>query len=103
MWVRERFRCSECAEDHRAGSRRRVAFPGTFRNHIVGMGLFYIDVQGVSHPFINAVDHRSNLQVYCRAPNARAATVWVGFVQCWLRLLGPPHFMISDGGSDFAE
>eukprot|EP00959_Pyramimonas_sp_CCMP1952_P233854 4886846-Pyramimonas_sp.AAC.1 len=45
-WVRDSFKCSECAERARSSSHRRVAMPRTFRfNHIVGVDLFYVPYQ----------------------------------------------------------
>eukprot|EP00959_Pyramimonas_sp_CCMP1952_P185270 3874068-Pyramimonas_sp.AAC.1 len=37
-WVRDLFRCSECAERSRSGTHRRVVFPRTFRFNHRGSG-----------------------------------------------------------------
>eukprot|EP00959_Pyramimonas_sp_CCMP1952_P344649 7218181-Pyramimonas_sp.AAC.1 len=36
-------------------------------------------------------------------PHPRAADVWRAFSECWLRPFGAPHFLMSDGGSEFGE
>jgi IS30 family transposase len=101
-WVRREFTCSDCAERSRSGAHRKVALPRTFRfNHIVGVDLFYLEFQGTTCPYLNIVDHGSNLQVVSRVGSATAAAVWSEFLRSWVRPLGAPHLLISDGGSEF--
>ena len=103
-WIRDHFKCPECAERHGQENHRRVALPRTFRfNHIVGVDLFFLRYNNVAHPVLNVVDHGSNLQVCARLPDAKAATVWNALVSCWIRPFGAPHFMITDGGAEFQE
>eukprot|EP00959_Pyramimonas_sp_CCMP1952_P201103 4205678-Pyramimonas_sp.AAC.1 len=36
-----------------------------------------------------------------RVPSATASEVWSEFLRAWIRPLGAPQFLISDGGSEF--
>eukprot|EP00959_Pyramimonas_sp_CCMP1952_P063427 1325435-Pyramimonas_sp.AAC.1 len=73
--------CSECAGRARSRDRRRVALPRAFRfNHAVGVGLLYLPIQDKTVPYLDIVDHGSNLQVCARVEKPRAPCAWRAFV-----------------------
>ena len=78
--------------------------PRTFQfNHVVALDTVFIQFQGTSYPYLNMVDHGSNLQVCVRMGEFSAAGAWRAFSTHWLQPFGAPHVVLTDGGSEFEE
>ena len=73
-------------------------------NRVLSMDIFYVPIKGSSVPVLNVVCHGTNYQ----APIASAeqatpssSATWKAFLSTWVRFLGPPSMVITDGGKEF--
>ena len=100
--------CDDCASRQRQITRRNVALPRAFTfNRTVGLDYFFVAFRERALAVLNAVDHGTNFQVCalygeCYGPPESART-WALFAQTWLRFLGPPEMIVTDGGSEFND
>eukprot|EP00959_Pyramimonas_sp_CCMP1952_P391609 8206525-Pyramimonas_sp.AAC.1 len=102
QWVSRHFQCPACDGNGRKGWRRRACLPRTYRfNKLVAADLCYINALVESLPILNLIDHGSNLQVCVLLKAATAAEVWGAFLRHWVRPLGIPDTVMTDGGAEF--
>ena len=65
------------------------------------MDVFFVSAFGSQVPVLNIIDHGTNLQICTILKAVTADQVWSGFVRAWLRPLGVPEIVMTDGGSEF--
>ncbi|CAE7202644.1 unnamed protein product [Symbiodinium sp. CCMP2456] len=77
-------------------------------NRVLSIDVFYIPFRGESVPILNVVDHGTNFQMAQRivgsgARTPSAAATWKAFCTTWVRFMGPPSLIITDGGKEFQQ
>ena len=98
-YVKYIFECPSCASRVRPQTRRPSAVPKTFRfNALVGLDTIFID----SVPYMNVVCWGTSFQMVQRMNDNTAESAWESFVASWVRTMGLPETIITDGGSEFA-
>ncbi|CAE6953093.1 GIP [Symbiodinium sp. CCMP2592] len=106
-YVRDDFHCEACAAKRGPDHRRRAQCPRVHSfNRVLSMDVFYIHYRGESIPILNAVCHGTNFQMAQRIDGSgtrtpSAAATWRTFVTTWVRFMGPPSLIITDGGKEF--
>ena len=105
-WIKAECRCSACAERSRVSPHRKVAIPRTFRfNQILAVDTVNLPVPFLQTtvPFLNMVDHGSNLQVMTLLRGRSARDAWEAIAKSWLRPFGAPYVILCDGGPEFQD
>ena len=105
-YVRDEFSCDVCAIRRGPDHRRKAQCPRTFAfNRVLSVDVFYVPFKGSSVPVLNMVCHGTGYHVAQRiegtSGNPTASATWKAFVNSWLRFLGPPQMMVTDGGNEF--
>ena len=105
-YVRDEFRCETCSIKRGPDPRRRATCPRTFSfNKVLSIDVFFVSFKGSSEPILNIVCHGTNYQLAHRiestsgAPSAQAT--WKAMLTTWIRHLGAPSLVITDGGKEF--
>ena len=108
-YIRDEFRCETCEAKRGPDHRRRAQCPRVHGfNRVLSMDVFYLPFKGESTPILNVVDHGTGYQLACRISGSgsrspSAAATWRAFVTTWVRFLGPPSMIITDGGKEFQQ
>ena len=106
-YVRDAFECETCAAKRLPDHRRKGQCPRVHSfNRVLSMDVFYVPVKGSSVPILNVVCHGTNYQVAHRIHGTGGGTpsssaTWKAFLSTWVRFLGPPSMVITDGGKEF--
>ena len=105
-YVRDKFVCENCAIRQGPDHRRKAQCPRTFAfNRILSIDVFYVPFKETSVAVLNMVCHGTGYQVAQRieasSGTPSAAATWKAFLQSWVRFLGPPYMVITDGGNEF--
>ena len=105
-YVRDEFRCETCNVKRGADPRRRAQCPRLFSfNRVLSIDVFFVSFRNRLEPILNVVCHGTNYQLAQRiesssgAPTAHAT--WRALLTTWIRYLGPPSLIITDGGKEF--
>ncbi|CAE6937198.1 unnamed protein product [Symbiodinium sp. CCMP2456] len=105
-YVKNEFQCDDCGIKKQADARRRAQCPRVFSfNRVLSVDIMYVKFNGTQVPILNMVCTGTNYHVAVRilgasgTPTAKAT--WKGLAESWIRYLGPPHLIISDGGNEF--
>ena len=105
-YVKEEFKCETCSVKRGVDPRRRAQCPRTFSfNKILSIDVFFIPFRNHLEPILNVVCHGTNYQLAQRiestsgAPSAHAT--WRALLTTWIRYLGAPSLIITDGGKEF--
>ena len=102
-YVRDEFHCEACATKRVPGHRRKAQCPRVFSfNRVLSMDVFYLNFKGRNEAFLNVVDHGTNYQMAQRIPGSggapTSASTWHAFLTTWVRFVGPPSLIVTDGG-----
>ena len=106
-YIRDVFECETCAAKRLPDHRRKGQCPRVHAfNRVLSMDVFYVPVKGSSVPILNVVCHGTNYQVAHRISGTGGGTpsssaTWKAFLSTWVRFLGPPSMVITDGGKEF--
>ena len=105
-YVRDEFKCEACAIKKGPDPRRKATCPRVFSfNKVLSMDVFFIQYKDAMEPILNVVCHGTNYQMAHRitsntgAPTAHAT--WKALLTTWVRHLGAPNMVITDGGKEF--
>ncbi|CAE7837485.1 unnamed protein product, partial [Symbiodinium necroappetens] len=105
-YVRDEFSCDVCAIRRGPDHRRKAQCPRTFAfNRVLSVDVFYVSFRGSSVPVLNMVCHGTGYRIAQRIEGTSgtptASATWKAFVNSWLRFLGPPQMIVTDGGNEF--
>ncbi|CAE7403523.1 unnamed protein product, partial [Symbiodinium necroappetens] len=106
-YIRDVFECETCAAKRLPDHRRKGQCPRVHSfNRVLSVDVFYVPVKGSSIPILNVVCHGTNYQVAHRIHGTGGGTpsssaTWKAFLSTWVRFLGPPSMVITDGGKEF--
>ena len=106
QYVRDEFECETCAIKRGPDHRRKAQCPRTFAfNKVLSVDVFYVQFKDSNVAVLNMVCHGTGYHVTQRIEGTNgsptAAATWKAFVSSWLRFLGPPQMMVTDGGNEF--
>ena len=109
-YIRDEFKCEDCALKHGPDNRRRAQFPRTFAfNKILSVDFLYVSFHGLQVPILNMVDVGTSYQVAVRVDvreggrggTPPSALTWKAFSQSWMRYCGAPQMILCDSGNEF--
>ena len=105
-YVRDHFKCDDCAVKVQADSRRRAQCPRLYSfNRAVSVDVMYIRFNQHQVPILNMVCAGTNYHVAARVQdedgNPSSSSAWRTFNETWVRHLGAPSLVICDGGNEF--
>ena len=109
-YVKNEYRCDDCAIKQGPDVHRRAQMPRTYSfNKVLCVDFFYVKWRDESHAILNLVDLGTSYQVAVRAPVAdgtsggtpTSRTAWNLLVTTWIRFFGSPQLIICDSGNEF--
>lgn len=101
-WVRNHFSCPACKTLDKPNPQR----PGHLLRalefgQVVGVDLFFIEVEGGLLTFLNMLDWGTNFQQVALCQNRTSEEVQKVFLSEWTKHYGPPLLLVSDRGPEF--
>ncbi|CAK8993884.1 unnamed protein product [Durusdinium trenchii] len=101
-WVRNHFSCPACKTLDKPNPQR----PGHLLRalefgQVVGVDLFFIEVEGELLTFLNMLDWGTNFQQVALCQNRTSEEVQKVFLSEWTKHYGPPLLLVSDRGPEF--
>ncbi|CAE7917463.1 unnamed protein product, partial [Symbiodinium sp. KB8] len=105
-YIRDHFKCDDCEIKVRADSRRRAQCPRLYTfNRVLSVDIMYLRFQERQVPIMNMVCTGTNYHVAVRVPGSNgtpsSSSTWKTFLETWVRYIGAPSLVISDGGNEF--
>ena len=105
-YIRDHFRCDDCDVKVQADSRRRAQCPRLYAfNKVLSMDIMYLRFQEAQIPILNMVCTGTNYHVAVRILDANgtptSSATWKHFLETWVRYIGAPNLVITDGGNEF--
>ena len=105
-YVRDHFHCEDCAIKTRSDSRRRAQCPRMYSfNRALSVDVMYLRFNNEQVPVLNMVCAGTNYHVAARVPGCSgtpsSSATWRTMLETWVRYLGAPSLIISDGGNEF--
>lgn len=96
------FSCDICRAHRPPSWRRTVGIPHTYQlNRLLALDTMFFKLSGDTVPVLKMVDHGTNFQVCTVMREATNHEVSRAFQDKWVRYLGCPDVVLTDGGSEF--
>ena len=107
-YIRDDYHCEACQAKRGPDHRRKAQCPRVHGfNRVLSMDVFYLKYRNESVPVLNIVCHGTGFQmaqriVGCGARTPTSEATWKTFAASWIRFMGPPSLIITDGGLEFS-
>ena len=106
-YIRDEYECEACSAKKGPDHRRKAQCPRVHGfNRVLSVDIFYLKYRNESIPVFNLVCHGTGYQMACRIDGCGGGTpsseaTWRTFATSWVRYMGPPSLIVTDGGREF--